>query len=303
MLQPFRPMEPVLAEAIPTGKNFLHQIKWDGVRIVAMVESGEVRLYTRHQKPRESIYPEITKNISNKFAEQTIVLDGEMISFHERKPDFFQVVKRDRMRDSQKIISAQNRIPVTYMVFDILHWQGQWLWDKPLSKRLELLEQVIITDEQIQITPSAEDGQMLFDWTNEHGWEGIVAKEKNGIYTPNEKNVTWKKVKHFHEIDATILGVTLKGGKVYSLLLGKQEENDFSYIGRVSSGLSQSEIQLLTKYSKELAVSHPKRITGLPKFREEEIRWFPPTMKATIRFMEWSPDGHLRSPSIIRFGI
>lgn len=303
MLQPFRPMEPVLANEIPTDNNYLYQIKWDGVRIVALVESGEVRLYTRHQKPREAIYPEIANKISNKFAKQTIVLDGEMISVREGKPDFFQVVRRDRMRDRQKILSAQSRIPVTYMVFDILFWQDQWLWDVPLSERLELLEEVVETNEQIQITPSTEDGQNLFDWTDERGWEGIVVKEKSGIYTPNLKNPTWKKVKHFHEIDATILGVTLKGGKVYSLLLGKSEESAFRYIGRVSSGLNQSEIQLLTEYSRELAVPLTNQILGLPKFREEEIRWFPPTLKGTVRFMEWSPDGHLRSPSIVRFGI
>lgn len=302
MLKPFRPMEPILTEELLEGEEYLYQIKWDGIRILSLVEKGVVRLFTRHEKQREQTYPEIRDAISNKFVKQTLILDGEIISIKNGKPDFFQIVKRDRMRTEQKIISATTKIPVTYIIFDLLYWDGEWLFEKPLIERLQRLDNILEPTDQIQITPSFSQGKELWDWTRERGWEGIVIKEKKGQYFPGQKHPTWRKMKHFQEIDANILGVTLKGGNVYSLLLAiGLDDHRYRYIGRVSSGLSSEERQILTIYSKELAIDTPVPVVAMPKFREEEIRWFPPTMKARIRFLEWSPDGILRNPVILNF--
>jgi bifunctional non-homologous end joining protein LigD len=302
MFLPFRPMEPVMTEKLMLGDEYLYQIKWDGIRIVTIVENGKVRLFTRKMKPREQLYPEVSNILSNKFAKQTVILDGEIISIRNGKPDFFQVVKRDRMRDRHKIYAAIDRIPITYMLFDILYWKDRWLWDTPLCKRQQLLEEAVVAEEQLQITPSIEDGEGLWNWTKERGWEGIVIKEKLGCYRPGEKHPTWRKLKNFQELESIVLGVTLKAGKVYSLLLGlPKNEGRYQYIGRVSSGLNQEEIQLLTEYSKLLAVKDHVTVIGMPRFREEEIRWFAPTIRVKVRFLEWSPDGVMRSPVILQF--
>jgi bifunctional non-homologous end joining protein LigD len=292
-------MEPVLSKELLTSPNYVYQVKWDGVRILAKVDQGNVILHTRHGNIRTQIYPEISEILADQFAQETIYLDGEMISLRGGKPDFFQVVKRDRLKTPSKIETAIQRIPVSYILFDILYYKEDWLTAKPLIDRLSLLEELVCSTEQIQLCPTTNDGEAIYEYTKNNGWEGIVIKEKMGGYHIGEKNPTWRKVKHTQTLEAAILGVTLKSGIVYSLLLGIEEVESWRYIGRVSSGLSVKEKQVLTEYSRLLTISHP--VTVIPSFLEEEIRWFSPNMKAVIRFLEWTPDGILRNPVLESF--
>lgn len=293
-----KPMEPVYVEQLPLAADLLYQVKWDGIRVLAQVEQGNVTLHTRHGKLRTDIYPEVTSALATQFLDQTVYLDGEVVVIHEGKADFFLAVKRDRLKTPSKIEQASRRMPVQYVIFDLLK-TDHWLFNRPCIERLSLLEEVVTPTETIQICPTTTDGEALFTYTKEHGWEGIVCKEKQGLYHIGEKHPTWKKVKHFQTIAATVLGVTLKSGLVYSLLLGIQDETGWRYIGRVSSGLSTKEKQLLTQYSSSLSIDNPVAI--IPAFREEEIRWFVPTIEVEVRFLEWTPDAVLRNPVITHF--
>ncbi|MXQ52511.1 hypothetical protein [Shimazuella alba] len=293
-----KPMEPVLSKELLLKSDCVYQVKWDGIRILAKIDKGSVLLHTRHGNLRTSIYPEITALLEAQYANQTLYLDGEMISLHKGKPDFFRVVKRDRMKTASKIQQFISKIPVSYIVFDVLKLD-EWITSKSLLTRLSLLQDLIQPSEKLQLCPTSEDGKTLFQYTLDHGWEGIVVKEKNGLYHIGEKHPTWKKIKHFQFITASLLGVTLKSGSVYSLILGVKEDDSWKYIGRVSSGLSTEEKRILTAYSSSLAISTP--MAKIPPFREEEIRWFSPIMQAKIRFLEWTPDGTLRNPVIESF--
>lgn len=295
-----KPMEPVLSKKLLVDDDYVYQVKWDGIRILAKIEKGNVLLHTRNGNIRTNIYPEITSLLSNQFAKQTLYLDGELIALQKGKADFFLAAKRDRMKTESKIERAISKIPVSYVIFDILQ-KDAWLIDKPLTKRLSVLQDTVETSEYIHICPTTEDGHALFDFTKENRWEGVVIKEKEGKYHIGEKHLTWRKVKHFQYINAYLLGVTLKSGSVYSLLLGIEDEGDWKYIGRVSSGLSTEEKRILTEYSSSLSISNP--VTEIPPFREEEIRWFLPTVQAKIRFLEWTPDATLRNPVIENFRI
>jgi bifunctional non-homologous end joining protein LigD len=295
-----KPMEPILSKELLLDRNYVYQVKWDGIRILAKIEKGDVRLHTRHGNIRTNSYPEITSILSNRFAEQTLYLDGEIIALQNGRSDFFLVAKRDRMKTESKIKQAISKIPVSYVIFDILQ-KDEWLINKPLIQRLSILQNTTDISEHIQICPTTEDGEALFDFTKKNSWEGIVIKEKEGKYHIGEKHPTWRKVKHFQYITANLLGVTLKSESVYSLLLGIEDEGKWKYIGRVSSGLSTEEKRILTLYSSSLAISFP--VATIPPFREEEIRWFSPTMQAKIRFLEWTPDARLRDPVIESFQI
>jgi bifunctional non-homologous end joining protein LigD len=292
-------MEPVLSREPITGTDYVYQVKWDGIRILANIVDGQVTLHTRHGKVRTTIYPEITAILASNYKKETLYLDGEMISLFDGKPDFFQVVKRDRIKTPSKIEQFVSKIPVSYVIFDMVKANERWLLDMPLEKRLALLEKYVSNSEKIQLCPTTENGESLFTYTKEKHWEGIVAKEKQGKYHIGQKHPTWRKIKHFQFIDAYLLGVTLKSGTVYSLLLGVEDGNQWRYIGRVSTGLSVEEKQLLTTYSSYLAT--PTAATHIPPFREEEIRWFTPSIKAKIRYLEWTPDEILRNPVIESF--
>ncbi len=292
-------MEPVLSKELLVRSNCVYQVKWDGIRILSKIEQGNVTLHTRHGNIRTHIYPEITRLLSNQFARRSVYLDGEMISIHQGKADFFQVLKRDRLKTESKIETAVKKMPVCYMLFDILYYDS-WVTDRSFQERNELLNSIVSPTDRLQLCPTTSDGKALFTYTKEQGWEGIVSKEITGKYHVGEKHPTWRKIKHFQYLESTILGVTLKSGKVYSLLLGtKKDDEEWQYIGRVSSGLSVEEKRILTEYSKFLQI--PTSVAVIPPFQEEEIRWFIPDIRVEIRFLEWTPDGTLRNPVIERF--
>lgn len=295
-------MEPVLVQKMEPKSDYLYQVKWDGVRIITEMEHNHVQMYTRNGKDRTNTYQEIKHEIINKFASQTkTVLDGEMIAWKGQKPDFFQVMKRDRLKDSLKIEAAVLHNPVNYIIFDVLCWQGTWLTDQPLWKRLERLEKEFQGGEYIQVCPSYDQADELIHLTKENNWEGIVCKERNGLYHIGEKHPTWQKYKHWKQITGMVVGISIKSNLAYSLLLALLDEGEYRYIGKVSSGLSVEEKQLITNWAREIAIS-TSVLKNPPKIVEDVI-WTPPLLQVVVEFLEWTPDGTMRSPKCIRFRI
>lgn len=293
-----QPMEPVLIKNIQEESGRIYQVKWDGIRLISHIDQGRVFLHTRKQKERTNIYPEIRNILIDKFASQTkTILDGEIISIKDGKPDFFQVMKRDRLKDSRKIAKVQSEIPVTYVIFDVLCWKGKWMLGSPLEERLQILEE-ITSDEYLQICPSYQELSRIFHFTKENGWEGIVSKELDGKYYLGQKHPTWQKYKHWKQIIGEVIGLSIKQNQVYSLLIGIKEEDGWRLIGKVSSGLTSEDQRILTEWSLEqqsdCVISHPPHMG-------DEVRWVIPSLQVQVEYLEWTPDGTMRSPKIIGF--
>ncbi|WP_124727390.1 DNA ligase [Staphylospora marina] len=294
------PMEPVMIDQLKPSANDLYQIKWDGVRILANIGEGNVQLYTRKHRERTRTYPEVRAELEKQFAGTTAVLDGEMVAVKNGKPDFFEVMKRDRLKSESRILRAVDSIPVCYMVFDLLYLDGTWLTDLPLAERLKLLENRLENKSVVRCCPTSDDGESLWRFTEERGWEGIVIKERSGVYHFGRKHPTWRKLKHFRRLEALVAGCLLKGGVVHSLLLAVEEDGKLRWIGRAASGLTSRDLSLLTEWcrSQEARTSPAVHASLLPG---EEVVWLPPVLKVKVKFMEWSPDGTLRSPVILGF--
>jgi bifunctional non-homologous end joining protein LigD len=293
---PIRPMEPVLSQRVIEGTDRLYQVKWDGVRALAHVKKGSVRLWNRRQRERTETYPELVAALGETAASGAL-MDGEVIALDPGtgKPDFFRVLKRDLARRIGP--GLMERIPVYYVVFDLIYLDGKWLTDQPLEKRLERLARILPDSGRIHLCDSYDDGEALWKRTGEQGLEGIVIKERLGRYHIGKKHPTWLKVKHFRQLEAVVVGVTLRQGRVNSLLLAREEEGSFTYIGRASSGLDQERIEALTRVLPHIRREGPPlSLTRVPPAAKI---WVEPLLRAQIRFLEWTPDGTLRSPSIL----
>ena len=288
-------MEPVLTTKLPEKMNYLAQVKWDGIRILANALNGEIQLYTRNTQMRTWTYPEIVMELHAQVSDRQLILDGECVSFKDGKPDFFQVLKRDRIKNLEKIKRLMQEIPVVYMVFDLLFLDGEWLLNDPYVERLEKLQSLLINTPQIQLCTSMEDGKRLLNYVKKKQWEGIVLKEKTSVYHEGRKSTAWKKLKITQKIEAFVIGVTFRGERVNSLILGMMEEGSWHYIGKVSSGLTQKEIELITNWVSSVQVGKPP---GMSVEIREPIVWVPPHLKVEIEFVEWTPTGTLRSPVI-----
>lgn len=205
MFKPLIPFEPISRDTLPTGPQWIAQVKWDGVRMLAYEDGHELRLVNRRLHDRTAQYPELVTP-RNLCSGSSYILDGEVIALDPDtgKPSFYHVLRRDRMSRPEGIAQAIHQIPVTYMVFDILFYEGKWVTDQPLADRQRLLHEVLNTAPHVQEVTNTLDAASLLTVMRQHQMEGIVCKDLTSSYGIQGKDQRWQKVKIMHDVYAMI---------------------------------------------------------------------------------------------------
>lgn len=294
-------MEPVSSDTIPNGEDWIAQIKWDGVRVLTYVDNQEVRLYNRKKNERTLHYPEIT-NIREYCKSRSVILDGEVIALGENgKPSFHEVMRRDGLRKLDRLKMVAETVPIVYMIFDVIYLNGEWIHNKPVHDRNEILAEIITPNEHIQLVPSVIEAEALFCAIKEQGMEGIVLKRTGSPYVIGKKRDDWLKVKNYRDIIAVIGGFTLRHNTVNSVLLGLYDlEGKFQYVGHTGTGkMTASDWKELTKELKEIVTDHHPFMRK-PQ-RHAHAAWVRPEKTVKIKFAEWTEGGAMRQPSIEGF--
>lgn len=285
---PIIPMEPIPHEDIFDSPDYLFQTKWDGVRCLTYAVTG-LELFNRRKNRRTEQYPELVEALS--FIPPGTVLDGEIVALNEKGlPDFPRILKRDLLKNSQSIKAAQRSVPIQYIVFDMPYLRGDSLCGTPLAERMELLRETVTGKAPIACIDSVErNGSALFHTVKGIDMEGIVAKRKDSRYLIGEKSAQWLKIKAWRDIEAHILGYSEENGAFRSLVLGVVLNGALRYIGNASSGLTEAHKKAL----RQRAIGVP-RGAGFP----ENTKWIAPGLLAKLRYLEWTPAGRLRNPSV-----
>lgn len=297
-LRPVIPFEPVLvSELPPSGDPWIAQVKWDGVRMLSYFDGLTLKLINRRGNDRTVQYPEFA-GLSESCRASSFILDGEMIALSGGKPSFHQIMSRDSLRRQMEISFAVQRIPVIYMVFDLLFCDGEWVTSLPLSERQNRLRQLILPNERLQLVPNVDEAASLYQVMKERGWEGIVCKNLDSSYAIGGKDARWQKLKLSHDLHAVIGGVTYRDGVVNALLLGVyDDEGRLIYIGHAGSARWRAEDWLrLTKEASRL-----KTLTRPflhPPTRLKDAVWLRPELTVKVAFMEWTAGGTMRHPVI-----
>ncbi len=300
---PLKPMEPKMADKPFDSAEHIFQVKWDGVRCLTYSHGGNIQLFNRKLNERTHQYPELVELLQRICPDNTI-LDGEIIAFDENnKPNFRRVLKRDLIKNTSIIDSLIKKVPIYYMVFDLIYLNGRDLTQTPLIERQKLLQNLILENPLIKIVESFEThGIKLFEGVKNQGLEGIVAKKKSSKYIIGEKTDLWKKIKVWQKINAVIGGWTSKMGEIRSLLVGLYDDKEnFYYIGNVSSGIKYNEWSILQKYFDLKKTNQSPFINPPRKTREEEIHWVEPEICLQMEYLEWTEDYRLRHPKVIKF--
>lgn len=296
-LKPVFPFEPISTSFPPAGDNWITQIKWDGVRMLLYYAGNEVKLINRRMNERTSQYPEF-QDIASFCSASSVILDGEIIAFEHGKPSFHEVMRRDSLRQQQRIRSSIYQVRVTYMIFDILFYNGEWVTDRPLLYRQQLLEETITPRNNVQIVQNFRDGAVLFSMMQQYGMEGVVYKDLTSTYSLNGKDGRWKKHKVIHDLIAVVGGVTFRDNLVNSLLLGLYSENqDLVYIGHAGTGkLTQKDWAAITEHAKKTQI--PGRPFSNEPERSKTAIWIEPRLTVKVEYLELTHGGTLRHPSI-----
>lgn len=299
---PLDPMAPLRCEQLPEGEEWGYQLKWDGVRIISSIDSlGRIQLYSRKMLSKDMVYPEISRMLGEALDSDDvaggIILDGEAVVFDPQlnRPVFQLALQRERSEASAR---TQQRWPITYVLFDILYRNGDDLRSLPYSERHRILQDVFPEMQpQLFVSDLFHDGAALWDWVEQKGWEGVVAKRLTSPYRPGKKHADWYKKKTAIILDVSIIGIIVRGGHAASMVMLDRG----SFLGRVSLGLDTADKDQLMRYAAVYGGA-PAPFSKLPsELAKDQIIWLQRPFTCRVTGLEITAAGLLRHPKIVRF--
>ncbi|MGI0130905.1 MAG: DNA polymerase ligase N-terminal domain-containing protein, partial [Thermoplasmata archaeon] len=190
-------IEPMLATLAqePPSDGWAFEVKWDGVRAIAFVAAGRLRLQGRTGADFTRQYPEV-RGLGEELSDHDLVLDGEVVALDDRGVADFGLLQ-PRMHGTGDLRRRVQEAPVTYMIFDLLYLDGHVIMELPYSDRRRLLDGLGLAGPAWQ-TPASHvgDGPALLAASKERGLEGLVAKRVDSTYEPGRRSRSWLKVKN-----------------------------------------------------------------------------------------------------------
>ncbi|MDO5502934.1 MAG: non-homologous end-joining DNA ligase [Actinomycetia bacterium] len=295
-------MSPMLATAgtrVPAGAEWVHEIKWDGMRVLADIRDGRLTLTSRNGNDVTAAYPELLP-----LAEQypDLLLDAEIVAFHDGRPSFGALAERMHVRTPKKSAALASTHPVTLMIFDLLRLFDQDLTGQPWTARRELLERLDLQSSRWQVPPTYADGEELFTATREQGLEGVVSKRRTSLYAPGRRSADWIKVPHRDLTSAVVGGWRLETGsrqRLGAVLVGVPVTGGLHFIGRVGSGLAGKAGLAMHRRLEPLRSPDSPFLDELPREDAVGAVWVRPEVVVEVRSLGHSSGGRLRQPSFI----
>ena len=270
------------------SKDYIYELKFDGVRTIFHVGKNTFKLYGRRGTDFTSLYPEL-KDIQKNFKHDCI-FDGEIVTFLDNKPSFSKLQERTHAKNKEKIKSLIEQVPVVFMVFDILYLDGRDLTKEPLMERKKLLEKFSDTEHFIKVKYVEEKGKELFQKVKRMDFEGIVAKKKDSVYEIGTRVESWIKIKNLKQENFWVGGYFEKNeNAVISLYLGEYRKDKFCFVGKVSMGKKQ-------KMYKRIKSRKVIQKSPFIDFEGEECHFINPTIQVTIAYLERTKENYLRQP-------
>ncbi len=292
-------MRPMLASpgtAIPTGPGWTHEIKWDGMRVLADVHEGAVRLTARSENDVTASFPELA--VLATLAED-MLLDGEVVAFRDGIPSFAALADRMHVRDARRAARLATSTPVTYLAFDLLRLYGEDLTAQPLTARRSLLERLELDGGAIQVPPTYDDGKALARATREQGLEGIVSKRLDSPYRPGRRSDDWLKFPHRHTVSCVVGGwrpETSGSGRLGGLLVGVPSADGpgLLYRGRSGSGLAGRAGERLLERLRPWETEHSPFLDEVPRIDARGATWVQPQVVVDLETLQVTEAGRLR---------
>jgi bifunctional non-homologous end joining protein LigD len=277
-----------------------YEFKWDGVRAVASVTGGTLALTSRKGTDITVRYPEVAR-VPASLAGHDAVVDGEIVAMDAAgRPDFGALQSRMH-RTGPEVPRMAAAAPVTYLVFDLLRWDGEDLLDLPYAERRARLDALAIAGHRWVATPWFPGGGAdVLAASEENGLEGVVAKRLESPYRPGLRSPDWRKVKNFKTQSVVVggwrPGQGRRAGTLGSLLVGvPDDEGRLVYVGHVGTGFTDQDLQDLKRMLTERTT--PPFAGALPREVTRDAHWVEPDLVGEVAYAVWTADDRLRHPS------
>ena len=289
------PQLATLVKDVPQGDQWLHEIKYDGYRLLCMFSGSDVRLVTRHGNDWTGKFSPVAQAARELDVSEGI-LDGELV-----------VLKRDGVTDFQALqnfVREGAKAALFYYAFDVPWFGGYDLTRSPLIERKKLLHSILepYLSSMFAIRYSGHiqgNGPFVFQNACKHGLEGLVSKRADSPYD-QKRSRHWVKVKCVRRQEFVIGGYTDPGGaRSYfgALVLGVYDKGKLTYCGRVGAGFTDKTLKTIYKQLSER--EQTKTPFDIPPKGPEArgVHWVKPELVAEVEFTGWTSDNYLRHPS------
>lgn len=290
-----RPMLATRGSHVPTGDEWSHEVKWDGMRILADVSAHAVQLTSRNENVVTASYPEL-----HGLAGRDLLLDGEVVAFADGLPTFAALADRMHVRSARRAIQLAERQPVTFMIFDILRIDGRDVMGESLAGRRDRLLGLGLDEAAWQVPPAYDDGAMLRQATEQQGLEGIVSKRLGSRYEPGVRSPNWLKFPHRRRGSYVVGGWRAETGssrRLGALLVGEPTPTGLVYRGRVGSGIAGSSGLVLRDLLGTLTRDHSPFLDEVPRLDALGTHWVEPVLVVDVEALGLSAQQRLRQPS------
>ena len=281
------PMKAVLTDERFSDPDWIFERKLDGIRCVASKSGGDVRLLSRNELDLNGRFPEVAAALADDPADE-LVLDGEVVAFAGANTSFERLARR-----------GHARVSVFLYLFDAMFLDGRDVRAMPLLERKRLLRRALGYHGPLRLTPyRRRDGEALYEEACRKGWEGLIAKRADSVYT-SARSRDWLKLKCSAEQELVVGGYTAPKGsreELGALLVGHFEGGRLRYAGKVGTGFDRATLRDLADRLR------PLRRDDSPfadEVRGRTTTWVEPRLVVQVGFSEWTRDGRLRHPRFL----
>jgi bifunctional non-homologous end joining protein LigD len=303
------PMKARLVEEPPAHGDWLYELKFDGIRAIALKDRKKVSLISRNGNKLDKRFPEIAKAVESAPAEEC-VMDGEAVALDQEGRSSFQLL--------QALEIEGRKAPLRFYAFDLLQLNGKSLLELPLEQRKEILAKVCenVGDSIRYSGEISGDVKSLLVEVKKRGLEGLIGKQRGSKYEPGRRSGAWIKLKTVNEQEFVIGGYTPPGGsrKYFGAILvgyyenGKKKgDSRLRFAGKVGSGFTGKSLATLHRKFQQQErdscpfVDLPHKTAGqwsqnITPSMMKKMHWVNPKFVAEIKFSEWTRDGKLRQP-------
>ena len=287
------PQLATLVDRMPTDDNWLHEIKFDGYRLLCRVKGGSVQLFTRNANDWTSKLSAQAEAIA-RLGLKDAWLDGEAVVLNEQGRSSFQAL--------QNAFDTRFTGTIVYCLFDLMYLDGYDLRSTPLVERKRLLESLLSRSTDARLRYSDHiigDNQASFEEACRQGLEGLIVKRMDAGYRSG-RGRSWLKVKCEQRQEFVIGGYTEPAGSRHgfgALLVGVYETGKLRYAGKVGTGFTDSLLKQLHRTLVSLERPTPPFVNPPTGYEAKGAHWVTPKLVAEVRFAEWTQEGILRQPS------
>lgn len=295
------PMYASIGDAMPAGRDWIFEQKYDGMRVIAAATARGAALVTRNGHDKRAQFPEISTAMRElaKHAGRPLMLDGEIVALVRGKPAAFQALQ-SRLHRSVGVDAMVERAPAAIVLFDILRDGRADLTRLPLSDRRRRLEELLqdVDDNRIRISDSSSNGRRMVAKARRGGWEGVIAKRLDSPYRPGVRSKDWLKLKLQHRAEFVVGGFTeprKSREHIGALLLGYFDAKErLHYVGLTGGGFNRESLKDMARRLHRIERKASPFVEALRT--SEPVHWVAPRVVVEVKFAEWTADEKLRQP-------